>query len=191
MAYEENFTADRLQDALVAETIFNWVWLERLPREDDPDKKFLKGLFPPENDSHGWERVNYYPEWYQPAKPETPCFTDWPRCGYKPNRKTPWQTEDSECPRFTTDVRHDYMVLERVITHVITYFNSFDQVEEFKKSLDLIWDARYWRLQPCYIKSFMLYEPGDYAKAALMMFKKFNPEHPAFVENRVYRRKDT
>ena len=185
MAYEENFTDDRLKDALVAETIFNWVWLERLPHNGTISNKPLKGLFPPENDPWGWERCNYTPQSYQPAKPETPCFVDWPRCACKPSKKHPWQWDSFETPRFTTDVKDDHMAMEQVVTKFTPR-----EVIEFQASVLQIWHDRSGLNSSNKMDGFVLYKPGDYSNAALRMFQSFHPDHPAFTEKRVFRGKE-
>ena len=70
--------SDRELDAFIAEHLFGWTWLEH---KSAHDAVWRKGLFPPEGSEY--ERVNYAPGRFQPARPGIERFSDWDRCGYR------------------------------------------------------------------------------------------------------------
>lgn len=94
-------------DALIAEKLFGWVWLER--ESDNFRGTRLKCLFPPEDDPD-FERVNYAPESWIPAHKDTKPFSDWYRGGVSRDRKKSGQPVQF-LPAYTTDPAADYLVL--------------------------------------------------------------------------------
>lgn len=175
------FTEDRIRDGMICELVFGWIWRERIVQKDKPELGSRKVLHPPDNDPDGWEPCNYAPDWFVPAKPETSPFLDWDRgCTLRstvPNRD--WEVVRSGIPHFSTKAGDDYLVLGK-----IRKIFSAEWQADFEQALVDIWAERTGMAAVCNLR----YEAGDYAKAAIEVYRKNQPDHPAFDPKRVYTR---
>jgi hypothetical protein len=109
----EAMPAGRELDALVAEHLFGWEWLEHKTKK-------LKALYAPETDggNYGWVRYNFNAEEMQPADPETKRYRDWDRvCSFRhrhPTDKTIYGYEEVGLPKYSVDGNAMLQVIQKV-----------------------------------------------------------------------------
>jgi len=100
--------AGREFDALVAELVMGWEWLQR-PNEEAGSVVIRKALFGPEP----WVRFNFNPEQWVPAQESAPRFYDWDECcGLRENDG---HINTFRLPPYSTDIAAAWTVVEKLI----------------------------------------------------------------------------
>ena len=100
----QSCVAGRELDALVAERVMGWEWLERATGNGNNTRK---ALFAPL--SSDWVRFNFDPAKWSPAKPNTERFADWNQCCESRQRST------RGVPRYSTDIAAAWQVVEHLL----------------------------------------------------------------------------
>lgn len=134
-------TDARAMDARVAEMVMGWTWATLNP-ERYPDTPPARFLISPEEASRSWN---------VPATLDLPLDT--------PDHA--WNS----APHYTTDTAADYEVLR----HVRRFWSAEQRMRFGRVLVHKIWRGRWgngWAMPAA-----MLYEPGDYARAALAVME--------------------
>lgn len=103
----DTLPAGRELDALVAERVMGWEWLERRMDVHDPSTA-RKALFPP-SDSE-WIRINYNERDWSAASSATPRFHDWDEAALR----SKGGAAELCLPYYSSDIAAAWQVVEKM-----------------------------------------------------------------------------